>query len=68
MTSVNFGFTLNVTILIIYITGIIKTVMNPGIVLHRILQQNVSFQLCQVTKTSWLIVLALIVTSHGGKI
>ena len=67
MTSVNFGFTLNVTILIIYITGIIKTVMNPGIELHRILQQ-VSFQLCQVTKTSWLIALALIVISHGGKI
>ena len=31
VTSVNFGVILNVTILIIQITGIFKTVMNPGI-------------------------------------
>ena len=29
--SVNFGFALNVTIFIIYITGIFKTMMIPGI-------------------------------------
>ena len=38
VTSVNFGFTLNVTILIIQITDIFKTVMNPGIA------QNVAAQ------------------------
>ena len=32
VTFVNFGFMLNVTTLIIYITGIFKTVMNPRIV------------------------------------
>ena len=31
VTSVNFGFASNVTILIILITDIYKTVMNPGI-------------------------------------
>ena len=30
-TSVNFGFVLDVINLIIYITGIFRTVMNPGI-------------------------------------
>ena len=31
VTSVNFGFKLNVAHLIIQITGMFKTVMNPGI-------------------------------------
>ena len=31
VTSANFGFILNVLILIIWITGIFKTVINPGI-------------------------------------
>ena len=31
VTSVNLGFMLDVTTLIIYNTGIFKTVMNPGI-------------------------------------
>ena len=34
VTSVNFGFILNVTTRIIQITGIFKTVMNPGIALN----------------------------------
>ena len=60
VTSVNFGFILNVTILIIWITDIFKTVMNPGTA------ENVVAQLFpstpyQVTKTSWLVVLILIV-------
>ena len=38
VTSVNFGFMLNVTTLITYITGICKTLMNPGIA------QNVAAQ------------------------
>ena len=67
VTFVNFGFILNVTTLIIQITGIFKTVMNPGIA------QNVAAQfflsiLYLATKTSWLVVLTLIVTSHSGKI
>ena len=38
MTSVNFGFILNLTILIIHITLIFKTVMNP------VIAQNVAAQ------------------------
>ena len=66
-TSVNFGLILNVTNLIIEITGIFRNVMNLGIV------QTVAAQFFlstpyQATKSSWLVVLALIVTSHIGKI
>ena len=50
-TSVNFGFILNVTILIIQTTGIFKTATNPGMMQH-----NFSFQLLKVTKTSSLVV------------
>ena len=58
VTSVNFGFILNVTILIIQITDIFKTVMNPGIT------QNVAAQFSpstryQVTKASWFVVLVM---------
>ena len=64
VTYVNFGFILNVTTLIIQITGIFKTVMNPSIA------QNVPAQFFLsipylATKTSWL-VLKLIATSHSG--
>ena len=65
VTSANFGFILNVLILIIWITGIFKTVNNPGIA------QNVAAKLFlsttfQVTKTSWFVVLVLIVASCSG--
>ena len=65
--SVNFGFILNVTTLFIYITGIFKIVMNPGI------GNNVAAQFFlstpyQVTEISWLVVITMIVTPHSGKI
>ena len=67
VTSVIFEFILNVTTLIIQITGIFKTVMNLGIV------QNVAAQFFlstpyQATTSSQFVVLTLIVTSHSGKI
>ena len=60
MTSVNFGFISNVTILVIQITDIYKTMMNP------VIAQNLAAQiflstLYQVTKISWLVVSVLIV-------
>ena len=66
VTSVNFGFIIYLTFLIILITGIFKIVMNPGIV------ENVAAQFFlstpyQVTKTFWLVVLVLIVISYSGK-
>ena len=67
MTFVNFGFALNVTTLIIYVTDISKTVMNPGIA------QTVAAQFFPsipylATKTSCFVVLTLIVTSRSRKI
>ena len=67
MTSVNFGFILNVKILITYITGIFKTAMNPGTA------QNAAAQFFlltpyQVTKTSWLVAHTLIITPLSGLI
>ena len=67
VTSVNFGFILNVTNLIIQITGIFKTVMNPGIVQIVAAQFFLSTPY-QTTKTSWLVVQTLITTSHSGEI
>ena len=66
VTFVNSGFILNATTLIIYITGIFKTAMNPGIA------QNVAAQFFLsipylATKNSWLVVLTLTVTSYCGK-
>ena len=43
MTSVNIGFILSVTILIIWTTGIFKIAMNPGI------EQNVAAQFFLLT-------------------
>ena len=67
MTSVKFGFILNVTTFIIQTTGILKTVMNPSIAQNIAAQSFLSI-LYLATKTSWLAVLTLIVTSHSGKI
>ena len=60
MTSVNFGFILTVINLIIWVTGIFKTVMNPGIVQIVAAQFFLSTPY-QATKT-WLVVQTLI---HG---
>ena len=65
--SVNFGFILNVTTLIIYITGIFRTVINPGTAQDVAAQFFLSIPYL-VTKTSWLVILTLIVTSHSEKI
>ena len=67
VTSVNFGIILNVTTLIIQITGICKTVMNPGIA-QNVVAQSFLLTPYQATKTSWLVVLTLIASSHRGKI
>ena len=67
VTYVNFGFILNVTTLIIWITGIFKTMVNPGIALNVAAQFFLSTPY-QATKTSWLIVLTLTIISHIGKI
>ena len=67
VTFVNFGFILNVTTLIIQITGIFKTVMNPDIAQNLTAQFFLSIPYL-VTKTFWLLVLTLIVTSRNGKI
>ena len=67
VTFVNFRFILNVTTLIIQITGIFKTVMNPGIAQNVAAQFSLSIPYL-ATKTSQLAVLTLIVTSHSGKI
>ena len=66
-TSVNFGFILNVTNLIIEITGIFRTVMNLGIVQIVAAQFFLSTSY-QATKSSWLVVQTLIATSHSGEI
>ena len=57
MTSVNFGFISNVTILIIQTANIYKTVMNSGIA------WNVAAQVFRLT----LVVPVLIVTTYSGK-
>ena len=57
----------NVTILIIHITDTFKTETNPGIA-YNVAGQFFFSASYQVTKTSWLVVLVLIVTSHSGKI
>ena len=67
VTSANFRFVSNVRALIIQITGTSKTVMNLG------LSQNVAAQFFLsipylAAKTSWLVVLTLIVTSQSGRI
>ena len=67
VTSVNFRFISNVRTLIIQITGTFKTMMNPG------LSQNVAAQFFLsipylAAKTSWLVLLTLIVTSQSGRI
>ena len=67
VTFVNFGFILNVTTLIIQITGIIKTVMNPGFEQNNAAQFFLSIPYL-ATKTTWFAVLTVIVTSHSGKI
>ena len=67
MTSVKFGFILNVTTFIIQTTGIFKTVMNPSIAQNIAAQSFLSIPYL-ATKTSWLAVLTLTVTSHSGKI
>ena len=53
VTSVNLGFTLNVTILIIEITDIFKTMMNPGI-LYNVAAHFFYSTPYQVTRTSGL--------------
>ena len=67
VTFLNFGFILKVTTLIIQIAGIFKTVMNPGITQNFAAQFFLSIPYL-ATKTSWFVVLRLIVTSHSGKI
>ena len=67
LTSVNFGFVFNVTNLIIQITGIFKSVMNPGIAQIVAAQFFLSTPY-QATKTFWLVVQTLIAISHSGKI
>ena len=57
----------NVTILIIHIIDIFKIETNPGIV-YNVAVQFFFSDPYQLTKTSWLVVLVLIVTSHSGKI
>ena len=67
VTSVNYGFILNVTILIAQITGIFKTAMNPGTAQNAAAQ---SFLLTPylVRKTSWLVVQTQIITPLSGQI
>ena len=67
VTSVSFGLLLHVTTLIIQITGIWKTLMNPGTA-QDVVAQSFLLTLYQATKTSWLVVLTLIASSHSGKI
>ena len=66
VTSVNFKFILNVTNLIIQITGILRTVMNPCI--EQIVAAQFFLSTPYQAKTSWLVVLTLITTSHSGEI
>ena len=56
VTPVNFGFILNVTILIVQITGICETMMNPGIA-QNVVAQSFPLAPYQATKTSWLVIL-----------
>ena len=65
VTSVKFGSILNVTNLIIQITCIFKTVMNPGIT-QIIAAQFFLSTPYQTTKTSCFVVQTLITTSHRG--
>ena len=65
VTSVNFGFILSVTNLIIQITGIFKTVMNPGIA--KIVPAELVSAPYHATKTSCLVVQTLIATSRSVK-
>ena len=61
VTSANFGFIQNVTILIIEITDIFKSVMNPGIAWNVVAQLFLATPY-QAKKTFWLVVLVLTVT------